>query len=137
MTTAAIRFGGAAQAPDLPRDDDVVSEQALRVYAEALARNGMFGPSSWYMNHQANAEYAAKALNDGHIDLPTLFLLAEYDYTCECVRSRLAEPMQTYCRDLTSQTIQSGHWMAQEKPREVNAALTHWLATKVSDIWPG
>jgi pimeloyl-ACP methyl ester carboxylesterase len=130
-------FGGPGAAPDLARDDDVVSEEDLHAYAAALTRNGFFGPDSYYMNHQANAEYAAQALNDGHIDLPTLFLLAEYDYTCECVRSRLAEPMQTYCRDLTSQTIQSGHWMAQEKPREVNAALTHWLATKVSDIWPG
>jgi hypothetical protein len=26
--------------------------------------------------------------------------------------------------------------MAQEKPIEVNAALSHWLATKVPGYWP-
>jgi pimeloyl-ACP methyl ester carboxylesterase len=29
---------------------------------------------------------------------------------------------------LTEAVIDSGHWMAQEKPREVNAALVRWLA---------
>ncbi|MFT5173513.1 MAG: pimeloyl-ACP methyl ester carboxylesterase [Gammaproteobacteria bacterium] len=130
-------FGGAAQAPDLPRDDDVVSEQALRVYAEALARNGMFGPSSWYMNHQANAAYAAKALNGGKLDMPVLFLAAAYDYTCDCITSRLPEPMRLLCPDLTEQTIASAHWMAQEKPVEVNAALLRWLVPRVPEIWPG
>ncbi|WP_288901541.1 alpha/beta hydrolase [uncultured Sneathiella sp.] len=130
-------YGGADEAPDIPRDGSVLSEEDLKVYAAALTRNGFFGPDSYYMNDQANAAYAAQALNDGYIDLPTLFLLAEYDYTCECVRSPLTEPMKTYCRDLTIRNIKSGHWMAQEKPREVNAALAHWLATSVPDVWPG
>lgn len=102
-----------------------------------LSRNGFFGPDSYCMNHELNAEYAAESLNDGFIDLPTLFLLAEYDYTCECVHSRLAEPIQLYCRNLTMKNVKSGHWMAQEKPREVNAALTKWLVTVIPDIWPG
>jgi hypothetical protein len=36
--------------------------------------------------------------------------------------------------DLTEQTIRTGHWMAQEKPREVNAALVKWLATSVPGV---
>jgi pimeloyl-ACP methyl ester carboxylesterase len=129
-------FGEAGQAPDVPRDQDVISEEDLSVYAAALTRNGFFGPDSYYMNHEANAVFAKESLNEGYIDLPTLFLLAEYDYTCECVHSRLAEPMQKYCRNLTTVNVKSGHWMAQEKPREVNAALTKWLATTVSQVWP-
>ena len=89
------------------------------------------------MNNRANAEYADEALNDGYLDMPTLFLLAEYDYTCECVRSSLTDPMKRLCRNLTSRNIACGHWMAQEKPAEVNAALTHWLVTSVPDVWPG
>ena len=57
-------------------------------------------------------------------------------YTCETVTSRLADPMRSYCSDLTETVIDSGHWMAQEKPREVNAALVHWIATRVTDCWP-
>jgi pimeloyl-ACP methyl ester carboxylesterase len=89
------------------------------------------------MNHAANAAYAARAVNGGFLDLPVLFLAAQYDYTCECITSRLAEPMRTYCRDLSSKIIASGHWLAQERPVEVNAALAHWLATRVPGAWPG
>jgi pimeloyl-ACP methyl ester carboxylesterase len=127
---------GGSGIPDLPRDNDVVTEEDLSVYVSALERNGFYGPSSWYMNHLANAEYAKTAQNDGYLDMPVLFLAAQYDYVCECTHSRLAEPMRTYCRNLTEETIRSGHWMAQEKPIEVNAALVKWLATAVSGVWP-
>jgi len=129
-------FGGAGEAPDLPRDDDVVSEADLRAYAAALERNGFFGPDSWYMNFAANAAYANRAVNGGVLEMPVLFLAARYDYTCESVTSRLVEPMHKYCRDLTTHTFDCGHWMAQEKPTQVNAALTRWMATRLPSFWP-
>jgi pimeloyl-ACP methyl ester carboxylesterase len=128
-------FGGN-NVPDLPRDGDVVSEEDLSVYVSALERNGFFGPSSWYLNHKANADYARAARNDSYLDMPVLFLNARYDYVCECTHSRLAEPMRKYCRKLTEETLRTGHWMAQEKPREVNAALVKWLTTSVPNVWP-
>jgi len=138
--TANARRGrgmlGGGNIPDVPRDGDIVTQEDLSVYAAALERNGFFGPSSWYMNHPANAEYGRRAVNDGYLDLPVLFLNAQYDYVCECTHSRLPEPMRKYCRNLTEQTIRTGHWMAQEKPREVNAALAKWLASSVPTVWP-
>jgi pimeloyl-ACP methyl ester carboxylesterase len=130
-------FGPAREAPDLPRDDDVISEEDLKVYAESLARNGFFGPNAYYMNHTDNAAYAAEAVNDGYLDMPVLFLGARYDYVCECYDSTLAEPMRERCQRLTESTVYSGHWMAQERPQDVNAALVSWLATQVTDVWPG
>lgn len=127
---------GDATVPDLPRDGEVVSEEDLSIYAAALERNGFFGPSSWYMNHQVNADYFKTVRNDGYLEMPVLFLNAQYDYVCECTHSRLPEPMRKYCRNLTELTIRSGHWMAQEKPREVNAALAKWLASSVPSRWP-
>ncbi len=127
---------GGTVVPDVPRDADILSEEDLSIYAAALERNGFFGPSSWYVNHPANAEYAKSARNDGYLDMPVLFLNARYDYVCECTHSRLAEPMRRYCRNLNELTIRSGHWMAQEKPREVNAAIAEWLATRVPAVWP-
>jgi hypothetical protein len=38
--------------------------------------------------------------------------------------------MRAHCADLTEAVIPSGHWMAQERPIEVNAALARWIATK-------
>ena len=139
--TALIRknrgwFGGPGNIPQFPRDADVVTEADVCAYASALARNGFFGPNSYYMNHAANAAYAARAENGGVLDMPVLFLAAQYDSTCESITSRLAEPMRKYCRRLDETVVYSGHWMAQEKPLDVNAALAWWLATRVPEIWP-
>jgi pimeloyl-ACP methyl ester carboxylesterase len=137
--TAAVRrnggwFGGAAF-PDVPRDPDVISEQDMEAYTAALTRNGFFGPDSWYMNHKANGAYAKLAQDGGKLAMPVLFLHGAYDTTCETMLSRLAEPMRQDCADLTEVVVKSGHWMAQEKPVAVNAALTRWLATRLPDYW--
>lgn len=139
--TAMIRnnggwFGPAREAPDIPRDSNVISEEELIVYADALTRNGFFGPNAYYMNHDANEGYANEALNTGYLDMPVLFLGARYDYVCECFNSTLAEPMRLRCRNLNEVTVYSGHWMAQEQPAQVNAALVGWLATAVAGVWP-
>jgi len=137
--TASVRrnggwFGGGPW-PDLPRDGDVLTEQDLEAYTAALTHNGFFGPDAWYMNNERNAEFAKKAGNDGKLEMPVLFLHGAYDYTCETMKSRLAEPMRADCRDLTEVVVKSGHWMAQEKPVDVNVALAKWLAVKLPDYW--
>ncbi len=127
-------FGGLPEAPEIPRDDDVISEDELAVYAHSLRNNGFFGPNSWYMNHNANTVYFAEAINNGVIEMPALFIAARYDYVCESINARLAEPMRQRCRHLTEVAIDSGHWMAQEKPFEVNRELVRWLVNEVPDI---
>ena len=139
--TARVRrdggwFGGAGHAPDVPLDTDVLTEEDLHRYVAALEGNGFFGPDSWYMNQRRNLDFAAKAVNGGTLSMPVLFLHGEYDYTCETVASRLADPMRQACRNLTEVTVQSGHWMAQEKPVAVNAALVRWLAAQFPSLWP-
>ena len=128
-------FGALGQAPDVPRDDDVVSENDLTEYANHLDRNGFFGPDSYYMNHARNAEYSATALDDGVLHLPVLFLAAQYDYVCDAITSDLALPMRERCRDLTEHVVYSGHWMAQERPLDVNSFLARWLATRFPQLW--
>jgi pimeloyl-ACP methyl ester carboxylesterase len=54
---------------------------------------------------------------------------------CDTTGSRLAEPMREYCTNLSEVVIQSGHWMAQERPVAVNATLAKWLAIKLPDVW--
>ncbi len=129
-------FGPDNVAPDVPRDDAVVTEEDLSVYAAALARNGFFGPDSYYMNHNANSEYAREAVNGGELDMPVLFVSARYDYTCETMDSDLAKPQIDLIKNLTTEVIDSGHWMAQEKPVELNGVLAGWLAREVADYWP-
>ncbi len=127
-----FRSGNAA--PDLPRDAAVLTEEDEHCYAAALERNGFFGPDSWYMNAGANAAFAERARANWRLTMPTLFLHAAFDYVCETIDSRLAEPMRAHCADLTEVVVSSGHWMAQEKPTEVNAALAGWLFTRLPGL---
>ena len=70
----------------------MLNEEELNKYVAALERTGFFGPDAYYMNHERNAAYAKQARNGGKLDMPVLFLHGDYDYTCETVVSRLAEP---------------------------------------------
>jgi pimeloyl-ACP methyl ester carboxylesterase len=128
-------FGGAGKAPDLPIDLDVLTEADLDTYVASLQANGFFGPDSWYMNHRRNVQFAAKAVGGGKLRLPVLFLHGDFDYTCETMVSRLAEPMRADCENLTEVVVPSGHWMAQEQPTRVNAAIAKWLATQLPALW--
>jgi len=139
-TAFARKNGGMAGPhgfPDVPRDAAVITEQDLEAYTAALTRNGFFGPDSWYMNHKANAAYARRATNGGRLAMPVLFLHGAYDVTCETMASPLAEPMRRDCAELMEVVVPSGHWMAQEQPVAVNAALAKWLATRLPGYWQG
>jgi pimeloyl-ACP methyl ester carboxylesterase len=138
--TALVRndggwFGGTGKLPDFPIDAAVLTDEDYHKYVAALERNGFFGPDSWYMNHERNLQFASKAVNAGHLQMPVLFLHALYDYTCETVDSRLAEPMRRDCQNLTEAIVETGHWMAQEKPVSVNAAIARWMATEFPALW--
>lgn len=124
-------FGPGQGAPALPRDTAVLTEQDENAYVAALARNGFAGPDSWYMNAQANLDYARRAQAQWRLKMPVLFVHAEFDAVCETLQSRLAEPMREHCEDLTEAVVASGHWMAQEQPVAVNAALLRWLGQRL------
>jgi pimeloyl-ACP methyl ester carboxylesterase len=129
-------FAGAGSAPDLPRDAAVLTQQDEDQYTAALERNGFFGPDSWYMNPAANAAFADRCKAHWRLRMPVLFAHAAYDYICETIDSQTAEPMRAHCDNLTETTVNSGHWMAQEKPVQVNAALAKWLSAQFPALWP-
>lgn len=87
------------------------------------------------MNGSANMENAHGDANQGGLAMPVLFLHATHDYTCDTSNPLLVQPMREACVDLVEVTIPSGHWMAQEKPSLVNAALAKWLALKFPQHW--
>jgi pimeloyl-ACP methyl ester carboxylesterase len=130
-------FGPGQPAPDIPRDETVITEADEDAYTAALTRNGFFGPDSWYMNPDANVAFAAKARASKRLAMPVLFLHGAYDYTCETIDSQLAQPMREHCANLTEAVVPSGHWMAQEQPQRVNAELAKWLAAQVPQLWLG
>lgn len=129
-------FGGQDEAIDLPVDTDILSVEELHHYAASLERTGFFAPGAWYVNGAANIAYAKRAPQSGRLAMPVLFFHALNDFVCETHDSRLADPMRAACDDLTEFALPTGHWMAMERPREVNAGLAAWVANRFPHLWP-
>jgi hypothetical protein len=97
-------FGSLPGAPDLPRDESVLTEEDQRGYADALKRNGFFGPDSWYMNAERNVAFAKEA-PERRPDRPAGAVPARrLRLGLRDRHSRLAEPMRASCANLTEAT---------------------------------
>ena len=123
---------------DIPLSDTVLDEETFNELVAAMEKTGFRGADAWYMNHTPNRTYTLeKRKNDGYLNMPVLFIHARWDGVCATVLSTMCEPMRKLCPDLTETVIDSGHWVAEEKPEETNAAIARWLAESVKEYWPG
>ena len=112
----------------LPEPDRLpgwLSQEELDHYISEFARTGFTGGLNWYRNFDRNWETTPE-LADAKINVPTLFI------------GGTADPVLTFTRaDRASQLItgpyrqvmidDAGHWLQQERPDEVNAALLDFL----------
>lgn len=44
--------------------------------------------------------------------------------------------MRRQCTNLKEAKVDASHWVAEEKPAEVNAIIAKWLMEEVEGIWP-
>ncbi|MEM7740640.1 MAG: alpha/beta hydrolase, partial [Pseudomonadota bacterium] len=129
-------FGPNGMGPPLfPLDTRVLSNDEAAVYIDALGRNGFTAPDSWYVNLASNAAYAEKAKASWRLMMPVMFVHATYDPICATSNPALTAPMREYCADLSEVTIESGHWVAQEKADDLNAAIRAWLTEKIPAVY--
>jgi pimeloyl-ACP methyl ester carboxylesterase len=113
---------------DIPSPLPWLSDADLDVFAESFAHHGTFaGGINWYRNIDRNQELLA-AFAGEQIEQPALFIGAEHDsifgqthesvLATRAVIPNLREPVWIEG---------SGHWIQQERPDEVNAALLAFL----------
>ncbi|RJQ90884.1 alpha/beta fold hydrolase [Amycolatopsis panacis] len=116
-------FLGGLSTPDaLP---DWLGEDDLAVFTEQFRRSGFRGPLNWYRNIDRNWELTA-AWQDARITPPSLYLSG----TTDVVRTFLpfGDPMRAMVPDLRATIdLPGGHWIQQERPAEVSAALLDFL----------
>jgi pimeloyl-ACP methyl ester carboxylesterase len=104
---------------------DWISQDELDHYISEFSRTGFTGGLNWYRNLDRNWETTAD-LVDAKISVPCLFI------------GGTADPVLTFTRaDRASEVISgpyrqvmidgAGHWLQQERPDEVNAALLEFL----------
>ncbi|MHB8233445.1 MAG: alpha/beta fold hydrolase [Solirubrobacteraceae bacterium] len=105
--------------PWLPEDE-------LAVYVEAFERTGFTGGLNWYRNIDRNWELT-EPVGDRRIEQPAMFLTGELD---PVRRFMPAEAMNDWVTDLRSEIVVpgAGHWVQQQEPRAVNAALLEFLS---------
>lgn len=111
--------------PEPDRLPDWLSQEELDHYIGEFTRTGFTGGLNWYRNFDRNWETTPE-LADAKITVPALFI------------GGTADPVLTFTRaDRASQLItgpyrqvmidDAGHWLQQERPDEVNAALLDFL----------
>jgi pimeloyl-ACP methyl ester carboxylesterase len=108
-----------------PRRPEWLAEEELEVYIAAFERTGFTGGLNWYRNMDRNWALT-EPFKDSRVEVPALFLTGELDL----VKSFMpAEAMQGWVTDLRRQVSvpDAGHWVQQQAPGAVNAALLEFL----------
>jgi epoxide hydrolase A/B len=134
LTTQSFGFRGLPQKgmrylDGLTDPDEMPSwltEEDLDNYASEFARTGFTGPLNWYRNFDRNWELS-EAQAGAHVTVPALFVSGDRDPV-----RKMTPPdvMDGWMVDLRGSIIvpDAGHWVQQERPDEVNAALLEFLS---------
>jgi pimeloyl-ACP methyl ester carboxylesterase len=99
-------------------------------YVETFTRTGFTGGLNWYrtldLNWERDAPYAGRSL-----DMPTLYIAGEREPVLDVLGPAALDRMRTAVPDLRGVHLLdgAGHWVQQERAREVNALLIEFLVT--------
>ena len=108
-----------------------LSDADLDYYVSQFAASGFRGPLNRYRT--SDRDFAQLAPFEGkRITQPSAFLAGELDAILRMFPGAdLVELMRARCADLRCVKLikDAGHWVQQERPAEVNAALLEFLAT--------
>jgi len=112
----------------LPEPDELpdwISQDELDHYISEFTRTGFTGGLNWYRNFDRNWETTPE-LAGATISVPCLFIGGTADPVLAFTRSdRASEVISGPYRQVMIDG--AGHWLQQERPDEVNAALLDFL----------
>lgn len=124
---------GAGFLDRMPDPDSLpawLSAADIEVFAAAFRKNGLRGPFNWYRNIDRNWALLAP-WQGAQVQPPALFVAGTRDGV-------IASPMGRKALDTLADSVPrlrdklliegAGHWIQQERPAAVNAALLRFLA---------
>ncbi len=114
-----------AQRDDVDPRPEWLSEEDLEVYVETFECTGFTGGLNWYRNIDRNWELLAPYA-DLRIEQPAMFLTGSRDPVATFMPHQAMEGWVTDLREVVI-VEDAGHWVQQERPDEVNAALLRFL----------
>ncbi|QIK62872.1 alpha/beta hydrolase [Leucobacter viscericola] len=103
-----------------PLGEPLLSESELAVYASAFEKSGFTGGINWYRNLNRNWHLLAEA--DPIIHKPALMIYGERDAVAR------SENLSDFVPNVEEISLDSGHWVQQERHAETNEAILGWLA---------
>jgi pimeloyl-ACP methyl ester carboxylesterase len=106
-----------------------LTEADLDTFTKIYTRSGFRGGLNWYRNIDRNWELTA-AWQDAQIHQPSLFLAGSKDGVITgLIGAKRVADMERVLPNLKAKIILdgAGHWVQQERPDEVNAALIDFL----------
>src|SRR3954471_4601839 len=106
-----------------------LSETDLAYFTEAFGKSGFRGGLNWYRNLDRNWELTAP-WQDAQIHQPSLFIAGSKDAVITgLIGAKRVNELERVLPNLTRKLIieGAGHWIQQERPDEVNAALLKFL----------
>jgi pimeloyl-ACP methyl ester carboxylesterase len=116
--------------PAAPRTlPDWISEDELSHFIEAYRTSGFRGGFNWYRNIDRNWDLTAP-WHGARILQPSLFIAGSKDSVITgLIGAKRVADMERVVPNLTRKLIieGAGHWIQQERPDEVNAALIEFL----------
>lgn len=116
--------------PAIPRAlPDWISEDELSHFVETYRKSGFRGGFNWYRNIDRNWELTAP-WHGAQIRQPSLFIAGSKDSVITgLIGAKRVGDMERVVPNLTRKLIieGAGHWIQQERPAEVNAALIDFL----------
>ena len=107
-----------------------LSEADVAVYAAAFRKNGLRGPFNWYRNLDRNWALTAP-FQGAKVMPPALFIAGDRDgVITTSMGKRALDTLSAGVPNLRGKVLieGAGHWIQQERPAEVNAALLGFLA---------
>jgi len=104
---------------ETPSGDPLLSESELSVYTAAFESSGFTGGINWYRN--LNRAWHQLADAAPIVQQPALMIYGERDAVAR------AEHLATFVPNVEETSLDSGHWIHQERPEETNRAIVTWL----------
>lgn len=107
-----------------------LTEADIREFAAGFRKNGFRGPFNWYRNFDRNWKVTAP-FQGARVTRPALFIAGERDEVITSAIGARSVPMLGKSVPTLRETVLipgAGHWIQQERPLEVNAALLRFLA---------
>lgn len=126
LATTKVWTEAWADSDDDPPTPPFMTEDEFQVYVDTFTETGFTGGLNYYRNidrnWEADAAYAGRT-----IDVPSLFLTGSRDPVQNFMPK---EAMTGLVTDLRETVIVegAGHWVQQERPDQVNAALLRFLS---------